>query len=115
MELHMVHESAAGKAAVIGILYEIGLVPDPFLLRLEPFIRRIADRKDREEPIGVVDPRLARGTASAYYRYMGSLTTPPCSEGVVWTIIKKVGFGFRLSIPKFQTLSSRLLQSPEVI
>uniref|UniRef100_A0A804LUP4 Carbonic anhydrase n=1 Tax=Zea mays TaxID=4577 RepID=A0A804LUP4_MAIZE len=89
MELHMVHESAAGKAAVIGILYEIGLVPDPFLLRLEPFIRRIADRKDREEPIGVVDPRLARGTASAYYRYMGSLTTPPCSEGVVWTIIKK--------------------------
>ncbi|CAD6255119.1 unnamed protein product [Miscanthus lutarioriparius] len=90
MELHLVHESAENKAAVIAILYEVGRHDDAFLHHLEPFIRRIAGVRDREERVGVVDPRRARGRASVYYRYMGSLTTPPCTEGVISTIVKRV-------------------------
>ena len=90
MELHLVHESAEKKAAVIAILYEVGRHDDAFLRHLEPFIRRIADVRDREERVGMVDPRRARGSASVYYRYMGSLTAPPCTEGVIWTIVKRV-------------------------
>uniref|UniRef100_A0A453QLY4 Alpha-carbonic anhydrase domain-containing protein n=1 Tax=Aegilops tauschii subsp. strangulata TaxID=200361 RepID=A0A453QLY4_AEGTS len=89
MELHMFHESAQGKAAVIGVFYEIG-AHDAFLHKLEPYLEMIADRKDREEKMGMMDPRGARGKASVYYRYVGSLTTPPCSEGVIWTIVKRV-------------------------
>jgi carbonic anhydrase len=85
-----VHQTSANKTAVIGILYEIGPIKDTFLHRLEPYIRRIQNTKDQEEDIGIVDPNGARGIGSVYYRYMGSLTTPPCTEGVVWTVVNKV-------------------------
>ncbi|PWZ57099.1 Alpha carbonic anhydrase 7 [Zea mays] len=90
MELHLVHESAENKAAVIAVLYEIGGHDDALLRQLEPAIRRVADVRDREMRVGVVDPRRARGRASVYYRYVGSLTAPPCTEGVIWTIVKRV-------------------------
>ncbi|CAL9106380.1 unnamed protein product [Musa acuminata var. zebrina] len=89
LELHMVHESADKNIAVVGILYKMGR-HDPFLAKLERYIKKIADKHDAEEVAGMVDPRHIRKGSRKYYRYMGSLTTPPCTEGVVWTIIKKV-------------------------
>uniref|UniRef100_A0ACD5YAP8 Uncharacterized protein n=1 Tax=Avena sativa TaxID=4498 RepID=A0ACD5YAP8_AVESA len=89
MELHMVHQTADGKAAVIGLLYEIGSRND-FLHQLEPYLRTLAETKEKEVNVGVVDPWDVRGDGQAYYRYMGSLTTPSCDEGVIWTVINRV-------------------------
>ncbi|CAL9765492.1 unnamed protein product [Musa acuminata subsp. burmannicoides] len=89
MEMHMVHESADNKIAVVGILYKIGH-HDPFLAELERYIERISDKHETLEVVGMVDPRHVRKGSRKYYRYTGSLTTPPCTEGVAWTIIKKV-------------------------
>ncbi|KAG6526005.1 hypothetical protein ZIOFF_015979 [Zingiber officinale] len=89
MELHMVHQTADNRTAVVGILYTLGR-SEPFLAKMERYIDMIKDKHEAEEEVGLVDPREIKRGSRKYYRYMGSLTTPPCTEGVVWTIINKV-------------------------
>ncbi|KAI3471714.1 hypothetical protein Pfo_028364 [Paulownia fortunei] len=84
MELHIVHSNSQGDIAVVGILYKLGQ-PDSFLARLSPFLQS-ADREGTD--LGIVDPSCIKFEGREYYRYNGSLTTPPCSENVTWTVFK---------------------------
>ncbi|KAL5994540.1 Alpha carbonic anhydrase 7 [Asimina triloba] len=89
LEVHMVHQSSDNRTAVFGIMYKIGR-PDNFLAELMEHVQSIADNHEMEKAVGVVDPRHLKMGSRKYYRYLGSLTTPPCHEGVVWTVLKKV-------------------------
>ncbi len=85
MEMHLVHKSAAGKLAVIGVFIETGAHNAAF----DPIWANLPKEKGAETHYASVqvdvDALLPKNRAS--YRYDGSLTTPPCTEGVKWIVM----------------------------
>lgn len=87
MEMHLVHKSATGNLAVVGVLIEAGaenLAFAPFWSKLPA---RAGDTSQFENVVVNLDDLLP--ASRSVCRYSGSLTTPPCSEGVQWFVLKE--------------------------
>ena len=85
LEAHMVHKSADGELAVIGVLVEEGEYDSLW----DPIIGALPDRPGDDRHLEDLDLDMSElhPLPNRYFRYRGSLTTPPCSEGVEWIVM----------------------------
>ena len=87
MELHLVHRNSDDKLAVLVIFLIVG----PENPAIKSVWAHIPDEKENEVKVeGVtIDANQLLPRARGYYTFEGSLSTPPCSEGVVWFVMKE--------------------------
>lgn len=85
MEVHFVHMNEQGALAVVGVMIEQGQA-QPVLNQLWAFMPEHAG-DSIQQPVGIETTDLLPATRE-YFAYNGSLTTPPCSEGVKWMVLK---------------------------
>jgi carbonic anhydrase len=87
MVAHLVHKNNEGQLAVVAVLLDEG-VASPFIDKVWTYMP--LDSGDRVRmPAGLLNLSELLPTDQRYYQFMGSLTTPPCSEGVLWMVLKK--------------------------
>ena len=87
MVVHLVHKTDDGRMAIVAVLLEKGSE--------QPLIQTIWNNLPLEKHEHVMPPELSIDVSEllpedrSYYTYMGSLSTPPCSEGVLWLVLKQ--------------------------
>lgn len=82
---HAVHKSADGKLSVVGVLFKVGKENQTLKPVFSSLPGKEGDKKTLESGVNVANLLPAD---KGYYAFMGSLTTPPCSEDVHWQVLK---------------------------
>jgi carbonic anhydrase len=83
---HLVHTDAEGHIAVIVVLSKPG-APNPLI---DTLWKNIPAEKDKAQDVASVSVQAQDLLPSehSYFTFQGSLTTPPCSEGVTWYVLQ---------------------------
>jgi len=82
MEMHFVHASADGKTLVLGVLLKTGKAN----AGLDPIFSALPPPGGEPKPVQIALTSLLPKDHT-HFAYVGSLTTPPCTEGVQWLVV----------------------------
>jgi carbonic anhydrase len=86
MDVHLVHKDGEGRLAVVAVLLERGAA--------QPLLQTVwndlpLEKNEEVAARAQIDLNQLLPADRRYYTYMGSLTTPPCSEGVLWMVMQQ--------------------------
>jgi carbonic anhydrase len=122
MVVHLVHRDAEGRQSVVAVLLQPGKV-NPMVATLWNNLpaRRATEVVLQDVAIDATD---LLPTDRAYYTFAGSLTTPPCSEGVTWFVLKhpsalssgeieRFGRAYPMNARPLQPLNTRKVQASD--
>ncbi len=101
MVAHLVHKDMDGHLAVVAVLMEQG--------KANPLVQQVwnnlpLEKNMEQGAMSQIDLSQLVPEQRQYYTYMGSLTTPPCTEGVLWMVMKQPAGASREQIGVFARL-----------
>jgi carbonic anhydrase len=99
---HFVHKDADGKLAVVAVLFDVGNES----AALAPVFAKLPAKAGTDVTLegAQVDPAAVLPAMRGYWEFEGSLTTPPCTEGVRWLVLRQ-----HASVSKAQLAAFRKL------
>lgn len=86
MVMHLLHRSEEGRLAVVAVLLDEGPA--------HPTVQQVwndlpLEKHEAQRGLLPLNPSTLLPSDQRYYTYMGSLTTPPCTEGVLWLVMQQ--------------------------
>jgi carbonic anhydrase len=111
LEMQLVHANDAGAMAIVAVLFDKGKSN----AALEPLFEAMPDDVTAQ-PVKIEGKALDLAAAvpddPAYYTYMGSLTTPRCTEGVHWFVLQPIGHVSDAQIQKLHAVTHPATNRP---
>lgn len=87
MVAHLVHRNIEGQLAVVAVLLDPGSA-NGLINKVWTYMPLDSGDTVRM-PAGLLDLNELLPKDQRYYQFLGSLTTPPCTEGVLWLVLKQ--------------------------